>query len=33
VRRGHVAGGRYRLVLTFVVDGHRTTVTQRVRVY
>ena len=32
VRRGQMARGRYNLVLTFTVDGHRTTVTQRVRV-
>ena len=27
-----LARGRYRLVLTYTVDGHRTTVRQRVRV-
>ena len=32
VRRAQIARGRYNLVLSFTVDGRRTTVTQRIRV-
>ena len=32
VRRGKMARGRYNLVLSFTVDGRRTTVTQRIRI-
>jgi hemolysin type calcium-binding protein len=32
VRRGQMARGRYNLVLSFTVDGRRTTVTQRIRI-